>query len=274
VNKLIVVALLSGCSKDVECGAGTELVDGTCVAVAATGSAPVAVAVGSSVSGSSAGLGSGSAVEDPWDKPPKTETFPLLEKLESFRNQMCACKDRACADPIEDAKTKWVTSNASDLKKTPPVQQRALADVISAYEDCRIKHLAGAWLCATFKDEMRGIEKQVATLYATEPIDVGNDHVQASLSIRRTGKTDEAAIFISDGMFDCGECSIAVKFDDQKIRNVYANRSTNYKALFVGNSAQWVSSLRAAKTAIVELPFYRSGKRQFTFELSPPDCLK
>src|SRR5258705_2869648 len=39
-----------------------------------------------------------------------------IAKLEGFEKQMCACKDKACADRVQDEMTKWGADNMKAAK--------------------------------------------------------------------------------------------------------------------------------------------------------------
>lgn len=100
---IVTLTLLSGCGKDIECGLGTGLSDGKCVPLAA---------------------------KDPIDE--------SLGQLEGFAKQMCECKDRQCADPINAAMTAWGerVSKGSSRGIPSSSQQQRMEQVTKKYIEC------------------------------------------------------------------------------------------------------------------------------------------
>src|SRR5262245_56327238 len=67
----------------------------------------------------------------------------ILPKMESFRDQMCACQDKACAEKVNDAMTVWgkAMSKDRDAGKVPPTdeQQKLIVAAVTAYGECMTK---------------------------------------------------------------------------------------------------------------------------------------
>jgi hypothetical protein len=71
-----------------------------------------------------------------------------IAKLEAFSKDMCECKDKACADKVNDAMSKWGTemakTAAKDDKPDPELAKKS-ADVMTKYTECMTKlMMAGA----------------------------------------------------------------------------------------------------------------------------------
>jgi hypothetical protein len=73
-----------------------------------------------------------------------------LAKMEEFQKQMCACKDKACADKVNEDMTRWGTEMAKrasydrDEKPDPEIAKRS-ADIMTLYVECMTKlMMAGA----------------------------------------------------------------------------------------------------------------------------------
>ncbi len=268
MRTLLALALLASCeSKTVECGAGTELVDGKCVAAAAPKESGEAVA----------------SVEKSTAKP-ESEAGPVA-RMEGFRKSMCECKDTVCANKVNEEMTKWGTEMAKNAKpgdeKLDPEFAKKSGVILTKYTECMTKlmldGMRGTWVCSNDQDKMRNVEVQFAALMASEPVQLkyGESLVRLAIRRKRPGG-DEAMIVSSEGSFDCSSydgCFIAAKFDDKPIKKFYAGRSSDFSAVFIRNASEWIAELRGAKKLIVELPI---GNRsvQASFDLKPPDCLK
>src|SRR5258708_7625840 len=68
-----------------------------------------------------------------------------LSKMEGFSKSMCDCKDKACADKVNDAMTKWGQEMAKNAKpadtseKPDPEMAKKSADVMTKYTECMTK---------------------------------------------------------------------------------------------------------------------------------------
>ncbi|HVK85598.1 MAG TPA: hypothetical protein VM513_15870 [Kofleriaceae bacterium] len=82
-----------------------------------------------------------------------------LDKMESFKTQMCACKDVACVDKVDSDMEKWMDSN-KDLKgKEPSKAQEERGDkIFDAMRECKdkVKGAAGEAKVAEAMGKMKG----------------------------------------------------------------------------------------------------------------------
>lgn len=73
-----------------------------------------------------------------------------VAKMTEFKDQMCACKDKACADKVQEGMTKWSTemaAKAGDKKdqKADEATMKKMTEVGQAYGECMTKAMsAGA----------------------------------------------------------------------------------------------------------------------------------
>src|SRR5688572_18597649 len=72
-----------------------------------------------------------------------------VAKMEGFSKDMCACKDKACVDKVNEDMTKWGTEMAktagkADDKPDPDLAKKS-ADIMTKYTECMTKiMMAGA----------------------------------------------------------------------------------------------------------------------------------
>src|SRR5689334_8945334 len=67
-----------------------------------------------------------------------------LAKMEGFSKSMCECKDKACADKVNEEMTKWGTEMAKNAgaakdEKPDPELAKKTADVMGKYTECMTK---------------------------------------------------------------------------------------------------------------------------------------
>ncbi len=73
-----------------------------------------------------------------------------VAKMEEFQTQMCTCKDKACADKVNEDMTKWGTEMARNAgaardERPDPDLARKSADIMTKYTECMTKlMMAGA----------------------------------------------------------------------------------------------------------------------------------
>ena len=73
-----------------------------------------------------------------------------VAKMEGFQKQMCDCKDKACADKVNEEMTKWgtemaKTAGAAKEEKPDPELAKKSADIMTKYTECMTKlMMAGA----------------------------------------------------------------------------------------------------------------------------------
>jgi len=62
--------------------------------------------------------------------------------MEGFKDEMCACKDKACAEKVAEKMGKWATDNADKVKKDekPTPEQEKLVTELTA---CTTKAMGG-----------------------------------------------------------------------------------------------------------------------------------
>jgi hypothetical protein len=63
-----------------------------------------------------------------------------IAKMTEFRDAMCGCTDKACADRVTDDMAKWSLANPHDsADKLDEADTRRLADISAAYAQCSAK---------------------------------------------------------------------------------------------------------------------------------------
>jgi hypothetical protein len=66
-----------------------------------------------------------------------------MAKMGEFKDQMCACKDKKCADGVQDAMNKWSAENAKNAGDKPekPDEEtmKKMQDVGTKYGECMAK---------------------------------------------------------------------------------------------------------------------------------------
>jgi hypothetical protein len=89
--------------------------------------------------------------------PAKQDTMPscgdgadtkcLITQMEYFTGRMCSCKDKPCADGVNESMTKWGTELAKNWKgkdqKPDPDMARKSADIMTRYTECMTKNMMG-----------------------------------------------------------------------------------------------------------------------------------
>lgn len=68
------------------------------------------------------------------ERPPRD---PVITAMERFRDQMCSCKDKACADGVQDDMTKWAMVQAREMRdrKANEMDDDAIQRMTSVTED-------------------------------------------------------------------------------------------------------------------------------------------
>src|SRR3954470_1822770 len=73
-----------------------------------------------------------------------------MAKMEEFSKKMCDCKDKGCADKVNEEMTKWGTEMAKNAgaakdEKPDPDLAKKSADIMTKYTECMTKlMMAGA----------------------------------------------------------------------------------------------------------------------------------
>jgi hypothetical protein len=86
----------------------------------------------------------------PKDLTSGTGASHAVAMMEDFSNKMCGCKDKACADLVNEEMTKWGTEMAknagADYDERPdPELAKKSADIMTRYTECMTKlYMAGA----------------------------------------------------------------------------------------------------------------------------------
>lgn len=71
-----------------------------------------------------------------------------VAKMSEFKDEMCKCKDKACADKVQESMTKWSTemaAKAGDKKdqKADEATMKKMTEVGQAYGECMAKAMTG-----------------------------------------------------------------------------------------------------------------------------------
>jgi hypothetical protein len=68
-----------------------------------------------------------------------------LSKLEGFKNQICACKDKACAEKVSEEMTKWGEEFQKNNKDKEPSkeQMEKAAKITEELGECMTKLMTG-----------------------------------------------------------------------------------------------------------------------------------
>jgi hypothetical protein len=71
-----------------------------------------------------------------------------IAKMEGFQKAMCECKDKACADKVQDDMTKWGTEMAKTAKpaddKPDPEMVKKSGEIMTKYTECMTKLMTAA----------------------------------------------------------------------------------------------------------------------------------
>jgi len=66
-----------------------------------------------------------------------------IAKISAYRDQMCACKDKACADHVQEDMVRWANDMAKDASTKPTrmteVDAKAITDISIQFSDCFAK---------------------------------------------------------------------------------------------------------------------------------------
>jgi hypothetical protein len=73
--------------------------------------------------------------------PPKSENEVVMEKMRGFTDGMCACKDKVCADKVQEGMSAWaqqVARDAGDKPSPTPTEAelKAMTEVGQRYGEC------------------------------------------------------------------------------------------------------------------------------------------
>lgn len=66
-----------------------------------------------------------------------------LSKMEGFKNQMCECKDKACAEKVQKEMGEWFEKFAKDNKDKKPEKDKDMEEkaskIMKEMEECTTK---------------------------------------------------------------------------------------------------------------------------------------
>jgi len=70
-----------------------------------------------------------------------------MAKMGEFKDQMCACKDKACADKVQESMNKWSAENAKNAgdkpEKPSDEDMKKMTEVGTKYGECMTKAMSG-----------------------------------------------------------------------------------------------------------------------------------
>jgi hypothetical protein len=75
-------------------------------------------------------------------EPPDLAGNDALAKMRGFTDRMCACKDKACADQVQDDMTKWgmeMARNAKRDERPDPDMIKESGEIMTRYTECFTK---------------------------------------------------------------------------------------------------------------------------------------
>lgn len=129
------------------------------------------------------------------------------------------------------------------------------------------------WSYSAENDGMTSRQVVYATTISTNSVDFGDPYSGGStleIALRKHPRVGtDAIIKISKGQTHCDieGCGIAVRFDKGPVRRFSAISPTDgsSEALFITPTSSFISGLRHAKTATIEVEFFQEGRRQFSF---------
>lgn len=144
-----------------------------------------------------------------------------------------------------------------------------------------------SWKVAERRDDMRGTRWWAATLRSANEVFLdfpyhGGSHAELVLIRNPSYSADNEAlrVWLSKGQISCHEpgapinvCSVAVRFDDGPVMKVTGRkRDAGTQDMleldtYPGGPSSLIAQIEKAKRMVVELPLYRAGDRQFTFNV-------
>ncbi|AXY58475.1 hypothetical protein CDG60_12225 [Acinetobacter chinensis] len=134
------------------------------------------------------------------------------------------------------------------------------------------------WKYETIKDEMRGIESKFATVVSTNKVDFDFPYSGGSnlmITLRKKGNETDVMVAISKGNFLCGfsGCEAAFKFDNGDVQSITMSDPDSHAPdlIFVAydkTKNKIIKQLKTSNKLVVEVPFFKEGKKQFIFDVS------
>ena len=151
-------------------------------------------------------------------------------------------------------------------------------NAVESLEAKKIESTEKNWKYDSTKDEMRGIESKYAVAVSSNTVNFDFPYSGGSkliLTLRKKGNETDVMVAISKGQFLCGfrGCEAAFKFDDGNIQSITMSDPDNHASdlLFVAydkTEHKIIQQLKNSKKLVIEVQFYREGKKQFIFDVS------
>jgi len=128
-----------------------------------------------------------------------------------------------------------------------------------------------SWTYSSDKDAVRNTTNDYASITSDNKVEFDfpyNGGSTLTMTVRHDHRGDNVYFEISKGQFVCGveTCSGEMNVDGATRRLTLAGASDgSANILFASGEAGIIKALKSGKKIIVEVPFYQSGNRQFTF---------
>lgn len=179
---------------------------------------------------------------------------------------MIASKNDSAAAEASKSLTSSSTASAPSLA-TPP----------------QLPTLGKEWTYMHDEDEMSNTAMYAAFVESTNTLEFSPPYAgtqRASLGLRthsRHGK--RVVLFVDRGQFICNsyqDCTVLVRFDDQKPQNYLARGSADYSttAIYMRNYSGFVENMLKAKRVRIAAKVYQEGQPVFDFDVSGFDASK
>jgi hypothetical protein len=150
----------------------------------------------------------------------------------------------------------------------------------------QVSHASGYWTYTNKVDDIRGGSIIKAENISTNTVDFSAPYDGGSslkLAVRKHPEWGTDVWFrISDGQMLCAYdgCYATVRFDNDPSQRFYLSEPADHstESIFITDvgTEEFIERLKKADRLIVELEFYRSGRPQFTFDVSdlhwPPEA--
>ena len=129
------------------------------------------------------------------------------------------------------------------------------------------------WKYLDSKDKMRGTSTPIAYTYSLNKVDFEFPYSggsRATLVVPRE-KDGDIRLLIDKGQFYCNDrCTISIKFDNGSIETYQADSpdTGSSKIIIVDTNERLWEKLFSSKRMLLEAPFFQSGGKQFSFNVS------
>jgi hypothetical protein len=133
---------------------------------------------------------------------------------------------------------------------------------------------ASKWTYQEYSDPMHGTKSNHAKITSENEADLDFPYGRqsASIELRRDPRLGLDVMFVvAEGQIMCrtyDDTYVSVKFDAgpvQRFRCTDASAGSS-NVVFLGSASSFIAKLKESKSVMLEAEFYRSGRRQFTFE--------